>query len=154
MTGVTKIIDDALEANKNNPELSSLELWSFQFQPLPKLFSDISVSKGGNVLGLQDEPDTNVIFMFDLAWSDASQDAAFTATSKAVLRDINKYTKKQKAFVEFEYLPYSVIDANPLRSYGSNNLRKMRRVSREFDPNQVFQKLVPGGFKLDAAGHA
>ena len=37
---------------------------------------------------------------------------------------------------------------NPMESFGSANVDKLRAVSRKYDPNQVFQKLQNGGFKL------
>ena len=36
-----------------------------------------------------------------------------------------------------------------IASYGGENVRFLRNVSNKFDPQGVFQKLVPGGFKLE-----
>ena len=41
---------------------------------------------------------------------------------------------------------------NPLASYGAENLDFMRQVAAKYDPEHVFQQLVPGGFKLSKAG--
>jgi len=40
---------------------------------------------------------------------------------------------------------------NPLTSYGIENLRKLKEASREYDPEQVFQRLQFGGFKVSGA---
>ncbi|RAK79952.1 FAD-binding oxidoreductase [Aspergillus fijiensis CBS 313.89] len=37
---------------------------------------------------------------------------------------------------------------DPLRGYGPVNVRFMQQVARKYDPEEVFQRLVPGGFKL------
>ena len=37
---------------------------------------------------------------------------------------------------------------NPMESFGSENLEKLRAVSLKYDRDQVFQKLQNGGFKL------
>ena len=94
------------------------------------------------------------MFQLDLAWNESSQDVAIATTSNGVLANITAYTKKENAYFEFEYLNYAVITANPLRHYGLENLRKLRAASKKYDPTQVFQNLVPGNFKLVAAGRA
>ncbi|KAI9829123.1 MAG: hypothetical protein M1832_000146 [Thelocarpon impressellum] len=151
LKGVNKIVQDALAEARRDPKFIS---WAYGYQPLPRVFTERSLENGGNILGLEDEKDDNVLFLWFLAWDDPAQDGPLAALAKAVTGAINEYTKKQKAYVQFEYLPYADAEGNPLRKYGSNNLRKMRRVSREYDPDQVFQKLVPGGFKLATAGDA
>jgi len=42
-------------------------------------------------------------------------------------------------------------DQNPCASYGEDSLRRLRRIARAYDPNQVFQRLQGGGFKLSQA---
>ncbi len=50
--------------------------------------------------------------------------------------------------LKFQYLNYAAAYQTPLEPYGEENLMFMRGVSREYDPKGVFQKQVPGGFKL------
>ncbi|ELR09904.1 hypothetical protein GMDG_04382 [Pseudogymnoascus destructans 20631-21] len=50
--------------------------------------------------------------------------------------------------LKFQYLNYAAAYQNPLESYGEENLRFMRGVSRKYGPKGVFQKQVPGGVKL------
>jgi hypothetical protein len=35
-----------------------------------------------------------------------------------------------------------------LNSYGVENLKKIKAAAAKYDPDQVFQKLCPGGFKI------
>jgi len=35
-----------------------------------------------------------------------------------------------------------------MKGYGERSLEKLKETSREYDPEGVFQKAVPGGFKL------
>ena len=53
--------------------------------------------------------------------------------------------------LEWVYLNYADKSQDPLASYGVENVTKMRDVAAKYDPNQVFQKLCPGGFKLSQA---
>ena len=36
----------------------------------------------------------------------------------------------------------------PLESYGKANVQLLRNVSAKYDPQGVFQYMVPGGFKI------
>jgi hypothetical protein len=37
---------------------------------------------------------------------------------------------------------------DPLSSYGPDNVAKIRAAAKKYDPKQVFQTRVPGGFKI------
>jgi hypothetical protein len=50
--------------------------------------------------------------------------------------------------LEWTYLNYADKSQDPLSSYGPENIRKMKDAAAKYDPDQVFQKLVPGGFKI------
>jgi len=49
------------------------------------------------------------------------------------------------------YLNYAGEKQDPLAGYGKANVAKMTALSKKYDPKGVFQKLVPGGFKIAAA---
>jgi hypothetical protein len=46
------------------------------------------------------------------------------------------------------YLDYADTTQDPLKSYGSENVEKMKAAAKKYDPFGVFQDLVPGGFKI------
>ncbi|RYP06146.1 hypothetical protein DL764_003322 [Monosporascus ibericus] len=51
------------------------------------------------------------------------------------------------------YVPYLFMndaswDQDVIEHYGEDNVRKLKGIQAKYDPDQVFQKLVPGGFKL------
>lgn len=85
---------------------------------------------------------------------DAKDDALFEQIGQRTVRKISEYARSINKANEFIYLDYAAKNQNPLRGYGAANLRKLREVARKYDPEAVFQTLVPGGFKLDAAGPA
>jgi hypothetical protein len=45
-------------------------------------------------------------------------------------------------------LDYADITQDPLASYGAENVKKMKAAAKKYDPQGVFQNLVPGGFKI------
>ena len=57
MQRVAEIIDDELNFYKKNPFFYYA---SVQFQPLPRIFTDHSLERGGNVLGLDRDNDNNI----------------------------------------------------------------------------------------------
>lgn len=50
--------------------------------------------------------------------------------------------------MKFRYLNYSDISQDPLSTYGENNIKQMQEVAVKYDPNGIYQRLVPGGFKI------
>lgn len=67
------------------------------------------------------------------------------------VQQVDAVARKLGTSEEFLYLNFAGGFQNPLQSYGSASLAFMRGVAAKYDPTGVFQKLVPGGFKLDNA---
>ncbi|KAL4876958.1 hypothetical protein BJY04DRAFT_231249 [Aspergillus karnatakaensis] len=61
---------------------------------------------------------------------------------------LDQYAKKTGAYNEYIYLNYAAAGQSPLEGYGSENVAFLQRVARKHDPAGVFQRLVPGGFKI------
>ena len=49
----------------------------------------------------------------------------------------------------YYYMPYSSGYQSVISGYGAANQAKLSAISRNYDPQQVFQTLQPGYFKLD-----
>ena len=83
-----------------------------------------------------------------IQWSDAGDDAAINAATQSLLRQAVQYAKSQAQYNQYLYLNYALQQQDPIAGYGPDNRAFLRAVSRKYDPRGVFQKLVPGGFKL------
>ncbi|EXJ79874.1 hypothetical protein A1O3_08159 [Capronia epimyces CBS 606.96] len=118
------------------------------FQPIPTIFSKHSVEKGGNVLGLDRFTDNLMLYQLYFAWHGEDQDDLFNGKGHDAFNTVVDYTKKHNLYTEFEYLDYADISQNPLKGYGSANVKKIKTVAKKYDPTGVFQTLVPGGFKI------
>ena len=123
-----------------------------EFQPLPKIFTQHSLDHGGNVLGLDRYEDNNVVFLLDMAWNGTQYDAQIRSLADQVMSRLANYLHKVGALKDFQCLNYSFQDQDPLGGYGVAALQKIKDASQKYDPDQVFQRLVPGGFKLENAG--
>ena len=80
-------------------------------------------------------------------WDDADEELIESATQKFI-NSVDEYTKSIGQFKPFRYMNYACPTQEAIDSYGQENLEFSRRVSRKSDPAQVFQRLVPGGYKL------
>ena len=165
-----KVSNEALEPFKTSKDLN----WVTMFQPIPRIITDHSLERGGNVLGLDrtqgnlvcewsarlvrssssrfHHPNSRIVFQLFQSWSDATPEAALQAAAQSVISKIDQYARSIGAGNDFIYLNYARQDQNPLLSYGAANLQKLQAASKKYDPAQVFQRLVPGGYKIAQAG--
>lgn len=98
---VARILTEEIEYYKND---TFLEYASILLQPLPRLFTDRSVERGGNVLGLDRYKDDNIIFQLDLAWNGTQYDERARSLADKVMGDITTYLEGEKALKDFQYL--------------------------------------------------
>ncbi|GME33896.1 FAD binding domain containing protein [Neofusicoccum parvum] len=127
----------------------SEDWWSLSvFQPLPTLYAKHSAANGGNVLGLDRFDENAILFLVDLGWKGAEFDGAFEGAAQKLTDDIDEFAKSIGKGNEWIYLDYAYKTQKPLESYGAANVEKIRKVAAKYDPDGVFQKLVPGGFKV------
>jgi hypothetical protein len=87
-----------------------------------------------------------------LAWEDPAQDAMMHAIGEKYIAELDEFARSVGADNPWIYLDYAYATQDPLASYGEENLRKMREVASKYDPEGVFQTMVPGGFKVSKAG--
>lgn len=80
-------------------------------------------------------------------WDDADEEIIESATQKFI-NSADEYTKSIGQFKPFRYINYAYPTQEVVDFYGQENVEFLRRVSRKYDPAQVFQRLVPGGYKL------
>ena len=120
-------------------------------QPIPALFGEIGAAKGGNMLGL-DAVDTNsILWLGTVAYQDPAHDKVAHKRLDHYHKKLEKFVRKQKGEVQWRYINYSDKTQNPLKAYGKENLAFMKKVAAKYDPKRVFQKQVPGSFKVSKA---
>lgn len=83
-----------------------------------------------------------------ISWQGAEQDALFQQAGADLVDRIRAYAVSIGADNPYLYLDYADITQDPLASYGPENVEKMKAAAKKYDPEGVFQKLVPGGFKI------
>ena len=120
---------------------------SIVLQPMPRSITSRGAANGGNSLGLDGKEDL-VWLDLTIQWSSASSDTAINNATETLLTQAIAYAKSENLYSEYLYLNYALQQQDPIASYGQDNLDFLRDVSQQYDPRRVFQRLVPGGFKL------
>ncbi|RYP12520.1 hypothetical protein DL767_011250 [Monosporascus sp. MG133] len=123
---------------------------SYTLQPYPKSLLEVSMTKGGNSLGLDPSLGPVVTIALLMYWASKSDDDAILGTFRTAIEKIKQDSISKGQAVDHIYMNYSFTFQDPIGSYGAENTEKMRRVSKRVDPDGLFQKGVPGGWKLFA----
>lgn len=139
---------DELEAIKSVPGL----MCSYTLQPYAASLLEKCKTNGGNSLGLDNTaatgPLVNVLLL--TYWANRDDDERVLACIKKALARIEENAAARQQLVPYVYSNYAFEHQDPLRSYGEEAVRGLRRASQKYDPEGLFQKGCPGGFKLFA----
>ncbi|KAG8729277.1 hypothetical protein FRC11_009147 [Ceratobasidium sp. 423] len=132
-----------------------------------------SDSKGGNVLGLEPASDpligrssirlyhgstktTNhvptvfgtLVVNYQFTWALEADDKKIYATIDQLISASMDIARSQGRLERYIYLNYASTNQTPLQSYGPTQVDFLRKVKAKYDPNNVFEKLSRGGFKI------
>lgn len=103
---------------------------------------------GKNSLGLCASDGNLMILDLTVIWDNAAADALI---EDAATRLVNWTTTRSRELAlgnDYLYLNYAQDNQKPFVGYGAASYQNLKDVSRKYDPKGVFQRLVPGGFKL------
>ena len=119
---------------------------SLTLQPIAASTVTKGQSRGGNPLGIEEEAQTWLVI--NCGWSLEADDKMVLATSAEFLNKVDETAASKGLSFTFLYLNDAAMDQRPIDSYGDENVQRLKGISREYDPDGVFQKLAKGGFKL------
>lgn len=88
------------------------------------------------------------VVLLGVTWSDEADDDTVINAVTDLFTTFDAYAASQKGLNSYKYLNYAFKTQNPIQGYGASNVEKLQAISKKYDPSGVFQKLVPGGFKL------
>jgi len=86
-----------------------------------------------------------------VVWDNASKDEQLNKAALDLMNAAKAEAKDRNLYTEFIYLNYAGPYQNVIPSYGDEKLAKLKSIAKKYDPAAVFQKLQPGGFKLEGA---
>lgn len=126
--------------------------FSLSFQPLPQTVIGYGIANGGNSLGLDSSDGDLVNTLLTIQWADASDDAVVNRAAQSLFFQAEVASKSLNTYNPYLYLNYAADFQNPIAGYGAANIANLKAVSKKYDPTQLFQEQVPGGFKLQKSG--
>jgi hypothetical protein len=103
---------------------------------------------GGNALGLAVAKGPYFVMNMSSRWANAADDAAILKFFSTIIKQVKAEAKSKGVDNEYIYMNYASQFEDPISSYGAANVARLRAISKKYDPQQVFQLLHPGHFKL------
>jgi hypothetical protein len=118
----------------------------FSWQAIPPRLVQAGIDAGGNALGLKVAHQS--WFHIDCLWNLEKDDEAISFAAHALMAEIVIEAKKLNVHLDYIFMNDASETQDVIGSYGAENRRKLKEVSRRVDPNQVFQKQCAGAWKL------
>ncbi|KAI1878936.1 hypothetical protein JX265_003113 [Neoarthrinium moseri] len=119
---------------------------AFGLQPISSSPVEAGRSQGGNALGLEAVNQTWVIM--DSGWWFSDDDEPIHRATQDIVDSIENAPKEEGQYVEYIFINDADWDQDVIGHYGTSNVKRLKMVQDQYDPDHVFQRLVLGGFKL------
>lgn len=151
LMGIHAVYTDAI-ASIRRVHVKGL-VWTLVLQPLlPSWMRKGDANSIG--LGIHDNslPDETplVIVNFTVNWHERRDDDFVKSTTRRAIEQMDAVAAANGTGHQYRCMNYCADWQRPFDSYGAENLRFLREVSRRYDPDKLFQKGCTGGFKLDS----
>ncbi|KAL4738957.1 FAD-binding domain-containing protein [Aspergillus similis] len=121
-------------------EIQGLQV-QYLVQPQP-------VTNGTNSLGQAAGETDVVIGLVTVAFDNASDQERALDGLRSIVNSHIRVLRNAGLYIPFKYLNYADKSQDPFSSYGEQRKAHLQTVSRRYDPTGLFQRGVPGGFKL------
>ncbi|KAL3458115.1 hypothetical protein BJX64DRAFT_292476 [Aspergillus heterothallicus] len=139
------ILDIVAEYSDAMSRLQGGSFWLMP-QPVSKSMVEASTSIGDDPMNVT--PAAQLWLTLNLNWSLASDDAAARRILTAAIARIEAYTRARGVYDPFKFPVNSYASQSPFAGFGERSYARLREASKAYDPSGVFQRLVPGGWKL------
>ncbi len=153
---ITVVLDEALMGDLQDLFMSEMEdvaelpgaipfclLQAMSTTQLQKMGRD-----GGNALGMAHHPQPLLMVLGGAMWADARHDEAIRQALVRAMHKSRDLAKSRGLDHTYEYMNYASYLQDPVSSYGPASKARLLAIANKYDPEGIFQKLVPGGFKL------
>lgn len=147
MHEIHKLWSQALEPLKSAEGF----VFSLGFFPLPKALLQNSKLAGGNAKDIDPTDGPLFIVMINPTWSSADDDERIHKAVEDLLAKAKSAASEKGLLHRYIFTNYAYYKEHTLAGYGEESLAMLNEVSRKYDPEGIFQKAVPGGFKLSKA---
>jgi hypothetical protein len=115
--------------------------------PLGKVWLQKTQEAGGPAV-FADADKTYVYFLFITTWSSVEDDEKMMEWTVTTMEKLRTIAEEQGMLSPFVFMNNCGEEQDPFAGYQKKNVEKLKSISREYDAERVFQKLLNGGFKL------
>ncbi len=106
-------------------------------------------AKGGNALGLETVVQT--WFGLNYGWWYAEDDVTALSLVTVLHDHVKALAESEDVWLRYIFMNDAFHQQPVIASYGPDNVARLRAAQEVYDPERVFQKLVPGGQKIPAS---
>jgi len=90
----------------------------------------------------------HAVFCMTMYWPHEKHDEAFSNAERDFINKSKAYAKEKGQLHPFLYQNYAAEWQDVFAGYGEENRAKLRSVQKKYDPQDVFQRLQSGYFKV------
>ncbi|KAJ5433237.1 uncharacterized protein N7458_012393 [Penicillium daleae] len=124
--------------------ISTIQL---DWQPIGAEWIQASNARGGNALGL-DSTKVYLCYAEVVEWIGSAYDDVVAKWVEDTTYAINNATQKAGLYDAFNYMGDAAGFQSIFPGYGATNQQRLIKIAEKYDPERVFQTLMPGGFKV------
>ncbi|OKL57121.1 hypothetical protein UA08_07505 [Talaromyces atroroseus] len=119
----------------------------YTIQPVGSAGVQVGRDRGDNVMGLESVP--QCWWVFTCEWpKDDSDDAAAQKAVDTMVESVQSLAKTKGLLLDYLCMSFATGSQKVLRSYGTDNVKRMQEAAAKYDPEGVFQELQHDGFLL------
>ncbi|KAH8722685.1 hypothetical protein GQ44DRAFT_621980 [Phaeosphaeriaceae sp. PMI808] len=144
MNDLHKIWLDTLEPLKSAEGF----IFSLGYFPLTKALLENSKLAGSNAKDIDPADGPLFVVMINPTWNSADDDERIHKAVEDLLVKFKQVANEKGLLHRYLFTNYAYQKEDALAGYGPESVKRMKKVSEKYDPERIFQKAVPGGFKL------
>lgn len=135
--------------NESLPSIANIDgiSWSLTLEPIVSSLVAATEAKGGNMMGLDVPPEGLVLTLASISFCSTDY-SVMDSLADQLLSDIITAAKKNGVYNSYIDLNHAKGSQKPFEGYGADNHAFLKATAKRYDPDGIFQTLMPGGFKL------
>ncbi|OTB20074.1 hypothetical protein K445DRAFT_18613 [Daldinia sp. EC12] len=148
---MVSVLEDVYEEWENTlEELKHIIGFSFTlgFMPLTKSMLKNSAEAGGNAMAIPPSDGPLFLAVVDTVWPKPKYDNLVFEEIENLMAACRRLVGGKGHLHRFIHASYAHHEDDVIAGYGRESVSRLRETSKRYDPEGVFQKGTPGGFKL------
>ncbi|KAK8069998.1 hypothetical protein PG994_006614 [Apiospora phragmitis] len=125
-------------------------IFTFGFHPLTKSLLEHSARAGGNAMAIPASDGPLFVVPINPIWSSPSDDERIFAAVDSMVTELRQIGKERGLLHRYIFTNYGFENDDIIGGNGAKSFLRLQQVSARYDPDGIFQKGVPGGFKLSS----